>query len=108
MNPFKKTVSLSLLIVILIALAMMSFETTGSLQAANGEHLYKQNCMRCHGADGTKGLLGAKNLQKSVLADSAIAQRIKTGKGFMPAFKKKFSTQELTDIVGYIKNLRKN
>jgi mono/diheme cytochrome c family protein len=87
--------------------------TTGRLQAAppepgTGEYLYIQNCSRCHGADGTKGFLGARNLQKSRLEDPAIVQKIQRGKGLMPSFRKKLTPEEMSLLLLYVKQLRKN
>jgi mono/diheme cytochrome c family protein len=62
--------------------------------------------MRCHGADGARGLLGARNLRRSVLTDSAIKHQILTGKGFMPSFRKKLREPELEALVVYVKGLR--
>lgn len=77
------------------------------LQPENGEYLYNRNCIRCHGIDGTKGWLGAHNLKKSVLGDSAVVQKIRTGKGFMPSFKKKLTQENFIDLLLYIKRLRR-
>lgn len=71
-----------------------------------GESLYKQHCARCHGNDGTKGMFGARNLQRSMLADTAVTLQIQRGKGFMPGFRKKLSTEQLQELVTYVKSLR--
>jgi mono/diheme cytochrome c family protein len=72
----------------------------------SGEQVYKQNCTRCHGNDGTKGLFGAKNLKRSTLQDSEIMQRLKSGKGIMPSFQKRLSPAEMQQVLVYIKHLR--
>lgn len=71
-----------------------------------GESLYKQYCARCHGNDGTKGMFGARNLQRSTLADTAVTLQIQRGKGFMPGFRKKLSAEQLQELVTYVKSLR--
>lgn len=73
-----------------------------------GEALYKQYCVRCHGTDGTKGFLGARNLQKSTLPDAAIIAHVQNGKGFMPSFRKKITGDQLDAVITYVKGLRKN
>lgn len=73
-----------------------------------GRQLFQKNCIRCHGADGTKGFLGAKNLQKSLLADEAITCRIRHGKRFMPSFQKRLTAAEIEQLVNYVKTLRTN
>lgn len=96
--------TLAILILFFAYLSLSSF-TTG--QTLPGEALFKKNCQRCHGADGTRGLFGAKNLQVSLLTDEAIAIQIKNGKGFMPAFKKKLSAEEINLVVSFVKSLRR-
>ncbi|MBT1706629.1 c-type cytochrome [Fulvivirgaceae bacterium PWU5] len=71
-----------------------------------GENLYKQHCARCHGNDGTKGMFGARDLQRSTLADTAVTLQIQRGKGFMPGFRKKLSPAQLQELVTYVKSLR--
>lgn len=93
-------------IVLFIFLAMSSFSHQHDLPSANGEELYLKNCKRCHGTDGTKGWLGARNLKVSNLTTTAIIQQIREGKGWMPSFKKKFTPEELNRLADYVKTLR--
>ena len=76
--------------------------------ADTGKALFEHYCSRCHGADGTKGFLGAKNLKKSRLADSAIIKQIQNGKRIMPSFQKKIKPEEIQALAIYIKTLRTN
>lgn len=71
-----------------------------------GKTLYERNCSNCHGTDGTRGALGAKNLQRSILADSAVYLQIWNGKRIMPAFRKRLLPEQVADIVLYVKSLR--
>lgn len=96
------------LIVLLTFFASTGFKKFDAEQSVAGADLYKQNCVRCHGTDGTKGRFGAKNLATSHLPDLEIIQRVQNGKGFMPPFKKKFTPDEIKEIVLYIKSLRNN
>lgn len=73
----------------------------------SGKILFEQNCAKCHGIDGTKGKFGAKNLQKSVLTDEQYFKTIQKGKGIMPAWEKKLTTEQIADIISYIKTLKK-
>ena len=93
-------------IVLLLVLILSSFSRQRYLPETSGEELYRKNCKRCHGTDGTKGWLGAKNLKVSTLAPPAIIQQIREGKGWMPSFKKKFTTEELSQLADYVKTLR--
>jgi mono/diheme cytochrome c family protein len=72
----------------------------------DGKTLFEKNCQKCHGAKGTKGFFGAANLQKSVMTEEAIVDRIQNGKKFMPSFKNKLSPDEIKELAGYVKALR--
>lgn len=94
--------------IILIPLFLFLFATGfGSGHTGEGQTLYEHHCARCHGADGARGLFGARNLQKSMLPDTAIALQIRNGKKIMPAFKKKLSPDQINELSAYIKTLRK-
>lgn len=90
-----------LFILPLLAILILSNKT-----ALPGDALYKRNCKVCHGNDGTRGFMGAKNLKASSLETMAIVQQIREGKGPMPSFKKKFSEEELVVLADYVKSLR--
>jgi mono/diheme cytochrome c family protein len=74
---------------------------------SSGKILFEQNCAKCHGIDGTKGKFGAKNLQKSILTDEQYFRIIQKGKGIMPSWEKNLTAEQITDIVSYIKTLKK-
>ena len=72
--------------------------------------LYKAKCAGCHGADGTKSMMGSKPLtDPSVQAMSAadLAAVISAGKGKMPAYKGKLTDDQIKGLVGYIRTLKK-
>lgn len=94
--------------IILIPLFFLLFATGFSTERpGEGKDLYEHHCARCHGTDGSRGMFGAKNLQKSLLADTAIALQIRNGKRIMPSFKKKFTPYQINELSAYIKTLRK-
>lgn len=88
--------------------AMIGLQSFLVNQPDKGEALFEKHCTKCHGTDGTLGLFGAKNLKTSTLTDEGIIRQIQNGKGFMPSFRKKLSTGEITQLVVYVKTLRKN
>jgi cytochrome c6 len=96
------------IIICLAFMTVLSLQSFVQYQPVEGETLFRKNCARCHGADGTRGLFGAKNLKTSSLPDEAIALQIKNGKGFMPPFKKKLAADEIAKVMLYVKSLRKN
>lgn len=75
---------------------------------STGKEIFIQKCSPCHGADGTKHLFGAKDLQKSIIPDTAIVNIISNGKRIMPSFKSKFTKDEILQITEYVKTLRKS
>lgn len=94
--------------IILIPLFLLLFATGFSTgQPGEGRDLYEHHCARCHGADGSRGMFGAKDLRKSLLPDTAIAFQIRNGKRIMPSFKKKFTSDQINEVSAYIKTLRK-
>lgn len=101
-----RNVLLFVLCLLVVFFAASGFCSRGPVPPASGESLYRKNCMRCHGVDGTRGLLGAKNLRRSSLASEAIRTQIQTGKGFMPSFRKKLNEAEIEELVLYVRTLR--
>jgi cytochrome c6 len=73
----------------------------------DGKNLFESKCARCHGKDGTKGVFGAKNLQKSRLTDAEYAKIIAEGRAYMPSWKKRLSGEQINQVIGYIKQLKR-
>lgn len=71
-----------------------------------GRKIYESKCAKCHGENGTRGLLGAKNLQISKLNDNDLYTIISEGKRKMPSWKKKLTTEQIHLVITYIKSLR--
>ena len=95
-----------ILIISLVAVPFLLSSFTHS-QTPEGKAIYDKQCARCHGKEGTKGSFGAKNLQKSVMTDEAIAQLILNGKKVMPSFKTKLSSNDIKLVIDYVKAFRK-
>lgn len=74
--------------------------------APDGKAIFETKCARCHGNDGTKGLLGARNLQTSQLPDAELLQVVTKGRRIMPAWGNRLSNGELQQVVQYVKQLR--
>jgi mono/diheme cytochrome c family protein len=99
---------ISLVCLALLLASFSSMDQPAAQTMEEGQVLFKEYCVRCHGNDGTRGMFGAKNLQRSVLSDEAIIQQMLRGKGFMPSFRKKLSEKDMLSIVKYVKSLRKD
>jgi len=84
------------------------------MAAADGGALFKQNCVPCHGADGSGNTpagktLHAKDLRSpevQKLTDIAIAKQIREGKNKMPAFKQ-LNPEQVEALVGFVRALAK-
>jgi mono/diheme cytochrome c family protein len=77
------------------------------LAAGDAQGIYNAQCSRCHGDDGAMGLLGATNLQTSVLSKQEALTVIKNGRKSMPKFEGALSDEQITQLADYIQGLRK-
>ncbi|NHN30469.1 c-type cytochrome [Paenibacillus agricola] len=75
--------------------------TEGSSKA-NGEALYKANCIACHGAN-LEGTIGS-NLQKlgAQRSKEQIADKVQHGGGSMPAFKDKLKDADIQSLAEWL------
>ena len=71
---------------------------------------YKANCVICHGEDGSGTPLGirlkAKDLRSKEVQDKPskeLAETIHTGKGNMPAFGTRLSSDQIDKLVEYVR-----
>ncbi len=70
-----------------------------------GQQLFLKNCAHCHGADahGNEG----PDLRNLDWTDEQIATRIRNGKkGQMTAFAGKFSPENITEVIAYLRTLK--
>jgi cytochrome c6 len=99
-------VAIMLLCMAPLLVSLRSADRTEAL-SVGGEELYRTHCKRCHGLDGTRGFLGAKDLQHSRMEDSTMLRTIAEGNRIMPAFKKKLTPAEIAQVALYARTLRK-
>ena len=71
-----------------------------------GQVLFQKNCVRCHGANGKRGLNGAHDLTKSNLNAFGRTYLVTNGMGKMPAFGKKLTAAEVQQVVAYSLTLK--
>ena len=82
---------------------------------AKGQDTFKAKCAMCHGADGSGATtmgksMGLKDLGSSAIqsmSDADLNAAITNGKGKMPAYKGKLTDAQITDLVSYIRTLKK-
>ena len=68
--------------------------------------LFQKNCVRCHGANGKRGLNGAHDLTKSNLNAFGRTYLVTKGLGKMPSFEKQLTPRQIQEVVAYSLTLR--
>ena len=74
--------------------------------AAGGKDLYDANCAACHGTD-LEGGVGPpldRTSEASELSDARYVLRITEGRGDMPAFADQLTSDEIDEIIAYIRD----
>ena len=98
-----------------VAVALFLLATTARAQGDAGA-LFKSKCAACHGPDGSGNVpmgkqLGVKDLQSDDVqkqTDAQLTASITDGVGKkMPAYKGKLTEAQITQLVGYIRDLAK-
>ena len=100
---------------LLLAAACGSGEDSNTHNAAaatqkltpDGMAVFRQKCVTCHGADGTLGLNGAKDLSKSVLSLEERINIITNGKNLMTPFGTVLTPTEIQAAAEYTLTLKK-
>lgn len=95
--------------------AASSSETTASNAAApppadapDGEKIYKQNCIACHGLYGDMGASGAFNLQTSELTLEERINVITNGRNTMAAWGSIMNEAQIKAVAEYTMTLKKS
>ena len=96
--------------------AAMTLLMAASLSAAGsgGAALYKTSCATCHGADGAGQTPVGKSMKLRDLRSAEVQKQtdieltkiISGGKGKMPAFGKKLSTDDVEALIGHVRTLK--
>ena len=73
---------------------------------ADGQAIFRQKCITCHGADGKLGLNGAKDITQSNLNHEERIARITNGKGLMTPFGGLLTAAEIEAVAAYTLELK--
>ena len=102
---------------IMVLLLCLALPAQGQPQppAGDGASIFAAKCAMCHGPDGAGktamgAKLGIKDLRSSEvqkLADAELVKIVSNGKEKMPAYNAKLTAQQITDMVGYLRELAK-
>jgi mono/diheme cytochrome c family protein len=98
----------------LVAVASVSALKAQQPQPADSAAVYARSCAACHGPKGTPRPGAAHSLKDfadtaamASVTDSAMRQVIADGKPpAMPAYKARFTPEQINALVGYIRTLR--
>jgi len=85
-----------------------------AMAASEGATQYKSKCAACHGANGSGDTPMGKSLKVTDLRSDAVQKQtdlqlmkvISGGKGKMPAYGKRMSTEEIKDVIAFIRTLK--
>jgi alcohol dehydrogenase (cytochrome c) len=83
------------------ALAALRAGAAAPGDAANGERIYREACLPCHGATGEGGEGGGARLADGVTREAALAVTT-NGRNNMPAFRDAYTAEELNDVATYV------
>lgn len=83
-------------------------------RADNAAEIYHDKCSACHGKHGKSDTIFGKNLKIRPLAspevlaqsDTELATIISKGKGRMPSFERKLSSEQIKQVIDYIRSLK--
>lgn len=107
MKSFIATLLISTLILIISCdNKNASTSTSQPVVTIDGEKIFRQNCVVCHGADGKLGVNGSKDLTVSELSSDERYAIISKGKGVMTAFENILSISEIKAVADYTLSLK--
>lgn len=78
----------------------------GGVPQPDGQALFRQYCVLCHGADGKLGLNGAKDLTQSALTLDERILIITKGKNLMTPFGEMLTPEEIRAVAAYTTTLK--
>lgn len=84
-------------------------------KSSSRQEIYKTKCAMCHGDDGTaKTALGEqmkasdlRSLQVEKQSDADLKEVVAHGKNSMPSFSEQLSSDEITQVLSYVRQLGK-
>lgn len=96
------------MVVLMFASAALHTTLTQAADPRNGSRLYNNHCADCHGAQGGGMMPGMPNFLRGeglMKPDAALVQTLELGSGMMPGFRGLLTTQEMLDVVAYLRTM---
>lgn len=81
-------------------------ESAQQVEGPNGQRIFKQNCVVCHGIDGKLGANGSKDLTQSVLQLDERISIITNGKNVMIPFNAILTAEEIEAVANFTMTLK--
>lgn len=75
---------------------------------AEGQKLYQQNCVMCHGMNGISMMANAPSFKRGqglFKSDFALLDHLKKGRNACPSFMGILRKQDMFDVIAYIRTL---
>jgi len=99
----------------IFVLLMFAIVLSGSSLAQGGADTFKAKCAMCHGSDGKGQTAMGKNLNLHDLGSAEVQSQsdadlnniITNGKGKMPKYDGKLTKDQISDLVKYIRTLKR-
>lgn len=79
-----------------------------AVKVADGEKIYKKNCVICHGTRGDMGASGAHNLTESILPLAERIAIVTKGRNTMVGFEAILNEDEIAAVAKYSMSLNKD
>jgi len=101
-------------LIAILAIVIFALVFVNLCSAQTGTDLFKSKCAMCHGPDGKGQTAMGKNLNIRDLgstevqsqSDADLTKIITDGKGKMPKYDGKLTSDQITDLVKYIRTLK--
>ncbi len=91
---------------LIVACAGKEKNASGTVSVAEGEQIFKKNCIICHGVDGKLGVNGAKDITVSKLTLEERETQIKKGKNTMTPFEGILNETQIKSVAAYSMTLK--
>ncbi|MGB7861593.1 MAG: cytochrome c [Acidimicrobiia bacterium] len=93
---------------VILSLALSACSVGRPAADATGQEIYQQLCSNCHGDD-LSGRLGpplGPGSNSAELADEFLDFAIRRGRGRMPSFSSTLNDEQITRLIGYIREVQ--
>lgn len=97
----------SILIAAAVALAAVPAMAGNPIK---GKKVFEDNCVNCHGADGTAIVPGTPNFgrgERMEKPDAMLLNTVRNGSNVMPAWRGIIQDADLLDAIAYVRTLRR-